>query len=32
MSLLGAGFVLRFVPETKGKPLEEIQGLWKGGA
>jgi len=29
MSLLAAYFVLRFIPETKGKPLEEIQRLWR---
>ena len=28
MSLVAAFFVHRFVPETKGKPLEEIQRLW----
>ncbi len=27
-SLLAALFVLRFVPETKGRPLESIQELW----
>jgi MFS transporter, SP family, xylose:H+ symportor len=28
-SLLAAGFVWKFVPETKGKTLEAIEGLWK---
>ncbi len=28
MSLLSAVFVLRFVPETKGRTLESIQELW----
>jgi MFS transporter, SP family, xylose:H+ symportor len=28
MSLLAAVFVMRFVPETKGKTLEAIQNLW----
>jgi len=28
MSLMAAWFVWRFVPETKGKPLEEIQRSW----
>jgi MFS transporter, SP family, xylose:H+ symportor len=29
MSLLAAVFVLRYVPETKGRTLESIQTLWK---
>jgi SP family xylose:H+ symportor-like MFS transporter len=29
MSLLSALFVYRFVPETKGRKLEDIQALWK---
>jgi len=28
MSILAALFVLRFVPETKGRTLEAIQHLW----
>jgi MFS transporter, SP family, xylose:H+ symportor len=28
MSLLAAAFVIRYVPETKGKSLEAIQQLW----
>jgi len=31
MSVLAAVFVIRYVPETKGRPLEEIQELWKKG-
>src|SRR6185312_11843984 len=27
-SILAAIFVMRFVPETKGRPLESIQELW----
>ena len=27
-SILAALFVIRFVPETKGRPLESIQELW----
>ncbi len=29
MSILAAVFVLKFVPETKGKTLEEMNSLWK---
>ncbi|HEV7138891.1 MAG TPA: MFS transporter, partial [Steroidobacteraceae bacterium] len=29
-SILAALFVIRFVPETKGRPLESIQELWHG--
>ena len=29
MGILAAWFVYRFVPETKGKSLEEIERLWK---
>jgi len=29
MGLVAAWFVLRLVPETKGKTLEEIEGIWK---
>jgi len=29
MGILAAWFVFRFVPETKGKSLEEIEKLWK---
>lgn len=29
MSLLSALFVLKFVPETKGKSLEDMSALWK---
>ncbi|HEV2354854.1 MAG TPA: sugar porter family MFS transporter, partial [Puia sp.] len=31
MSVLSALFMWRLVPETKGKTLEEIEGLWKKG-
>jgi SP family xylose:H+ symportor-like MFS transporter len=31
MSLLAVLFVVRFVPETKGRSLEAIQHLWKPG-
>jgi SP family xylose:H+ symportor-like MFS transporter len=27
-AVLAALFVIRFVPETKGRPLESIQELW----
>ncbi|SEQ75816.1 MFS transporter, SP family, xylose:H+ symportor [Hyunsoonleella jejuensis] len=29
MSLIAVWFVWRFVPETKGKTLEEMEGLWE---
>jgi len=29
MAILAAWFVYRFIPETKGKSLEEIEKLWK---
>ena len=29
MSILSALFVRKYVPETKGKTLEEMEGLWK---
>ena len=29
MALLAMFFVMKFVPETKGKTLEEMEGLWK---
>ena len=32
MSLLAVLFVMRFVPETKGKSLEAIQHLWRPGS
>jgi MFS family permease len=31
MALLQALFTWRFVPETKGRTLEEIEDLWNGG-
>ncbi|HUA25327.1 MAG TPA: sugar porter family MFS transporter [Steroidobacteraceae bacterium] len=31
-AVLAALFVMRFVPETKGRPLESIQELWHRGA
>ena len=31
-AVLAAIFVIRFVPETKGRPLESIQELWHGQA
>ena len=31
MSVLSGIFVVRFVPETKGRTLESIQELWHGG-
>ncbi|GEM_PF-3911529 len=30
--LLAALFVWKMVPETKGKTLEEMSALWRGGA
>jgi len=29
MAILSALFVMKFVPETKGKTLEEMEGLWQ---
>jgi SP family xylose:H+ symportor-like MFS transporter len=29
MSILSAIFMWKLVPETKGKTLEEMEGLWK---
>ena len=29
MSVLAAVFVMKYVPETKGKTLEEMNNLWK---
>jgi SP family xylose:H+ symportor-like MFS transporter len=29
MSILAALFMWRFVPETKGRTLEQMEGLWK---
>ena len=29
MSLLAMWFVWKYVPETKGKTLEEMESLWK---
>ncbi len=29
MGLLAAGFVYRYIPETKGKTLEDIEKIWK---
>ena len=29
VSLLGVLFVWRFIPETKGKKLEEMEQLWQ---
>src|SRR5205823_11128863 len=29
MGLLAAGFVMRYVPETKGRSLEAIQEIWE---
>jgi hypothetical protein len=31
MSVLAALFVIRYVPETKGRSLEAIQDLWGKG-
>jgi SP family xylose:H+ symportor-like MFS transporter len=32
MSILAAVFVIRYVPETKGRSLEAIQDLWHKGS
>jgi SP family xylose:H+ symportor-like MFS transporter len=29
MSVLATLFVLKYVPETKGKTLEELEDIWK---
>jgi SP family xylose:H+ symportor-like MFS transporter len=29
MGILAAWFILRLVPETKGRSLEDIQSIWK---
>jgi SP family xylose:H+ symportor-like MFS transporter len=29
MSILALLFILKYVPETKGKTLEEMESLWK---
>lgn len=29
MGILAALFIWKFVPETKGKTLEEMEGYWK---
>jgi SP family xylose:H+ symportor-like MFS transporter len=31
MSVLAALFVIRYVPETKGRSLEAIQDIWSKG-
>jgi SP family xylose:H+ symportor-like MFS transporter len=31
MSFLAGYFVWKFVPETKGKKLEDMDSLWKNG-
>jgi len=31
LAVLGIGFVARFVPETKGRPLEHIEEYWTNG-
>ena len=30
MSLLAALFMWKFVPETKGRTLEQMEGMWRG--
>jgi hypothetical protein len=32
MSVAAAVFVIRYVPETKGRSLEEIQEVWGHGS
>jgi len=28
LCMLALGYIVKYVPETKGKTLEEIEGLW----